>query len=771
MNGTDINELVERAKNGDKAAIDELYRAYYDQLLKFVMKQGVSEFDAQDVVSDTFIEMMKHIGDLRENAYFSTWLHTIAKRKAGEHLEKANRRQRVTFDTADSEDSGLSNLGGDEAAVELAYENTYGDTVMLPADYAENEEIKQIIAEQISSLSDEHKEALFLFYYQNKSIAEIAELTGTNQNNVKARLFHARKNLRKKLEALRKKGVVLCAVPFASLIPHFGSLLSGALGAGTAAAVGATAGTMTTSGAASAAATGAAAGTMTTGGAASAAATGAAAGLGAGAAGSAAVTGAVAGLSKTGKGTAAATTSGFGMKAILITIVTVVTVTVTTVVVTKFTSGKDDDDKKASSSAAVMAEPESRTEAVSRTDSDEDDSSVPEVEADAVLVMPNEEIPITFGEVNYRAWQHPDLTKDHAYVFIQGFSPEYSDKFLLTEYKDKKLTPIESEDGGFCTIESERLPAYDCYFRNGSALFIDKYDWYAVFPSEGRIDVHSTEQNGPEDNWFYGMVLDESGDVYDGTSDPPVAWPADPAMSADISNCIREFGDYSMMIMPNSGDNFTVEIDPDTLRPIVEAPKPQSPEDLTGWQKSYYDFIQEYDATHSNAYFGLADVNGDGRPELLARSSVPSDDSYMQMNQSVIVSDDDGNLNELQFATPDDLYGNSNQVRYTGKSNVIMVETIYAMGAHGSSADLMFFEIDNGVFKKLDHTGTYEMSTAGITGDQAFSGYTIDGVDMDNASMDGFLRDVMGGTELKVSSYSFSADSAFTSIITYSKTE
>ena len=34
MNGTDINELVERAKNGDKAAIDELYRAYYDQCLQ-----------------------------------------------------------------------------------------------------------------------------------------------------------------------------------------------------------------------------------------------------------------------------------------------------------------------------------------------------------------------------------------------------------------------------------------------------------------------------------------------------------------------------------------------------------------------------------------------------------------------------------------------------------------------------------------------------------------------------------------------------------------
>ena len=623
MNGTDINELVERAKNGDKAAIDELYRAYYEQLLKFVMKQGVSEFDAQDVVSETFVEMMKHIGDLRENAYFSTWLHTIAKRKAGEHLEKANRRQRVTFDTADSEDSGLSNLGGDEAAVELAYENTYGDTVMLPADYAENEEIKQIIAEQISSLSDEHKEALFLFYYQNKSIAEIAELTGTNQNNVKARLFHARKNLRKKLEALQKKGVVLCAVPFASLIPHFGSLLSGALGAGTAAAVGATAGTMTTGGAASAAATGAAAGTMTTGGVASAAATGAAAGLGSGAAGSAAVTGAVAGLSKTGKGTAAATTSGFGMKAIIITIVTVVTVTVTTVVVTKFTSGKDDDDKKASSSAAVMAEPESRTEAVSRTDSDEDDSSVPEVEADAVLVMPDEEIPITFGEVNYRAWQHPDGANEHAYVFIQGFSPEYSDKYLLTEYKDKKLTPIESEDGGFCTIESERIPAYDCYFRNGSALFIDKYDWYAVFPSEGRIDVHSTEQNGPEDNWFYGMVLDESGDVYDGTSDPPVA----------------------MMIMPNSGDNFTVEIDPETLRPIIE--------NAEEWKPILSDAVKEFIPEDAFIYRYLCcDMNADGICELDIHYTT-LEDSANHENHDIMMTVKDGKLQYLFTHDPD----------------------------------------------------------------------------------------------------------------------
>ncbi len=231
-----LEEVVKRAKNGDRTAVDELYRNYSEPLLRFVMKQGLSEFDAQDIVSETFVSMMEHIGQLSNNAQFGTWLHTIAKRKAMEFSEKNARHQRISFDAENSEDSGLEKISGDAAAVDLAFEEAYGDTVMLPQDYAENEEIKQIIAEQINALSPEHKETLFLFYYQDKSIAEIAELTGTNQNNVKARLFHARKNLKKKLEELQKKGVVLCAVPFRQIIPRFKELYKGTAAAGAASA-------------------------------------------------------------------------------------------------------------------------------------------------------------------------------------------------------------------------------------------------------------------------------------------------------------------------------------------------------------------------------------------------------------------------------------------------------------------------------------------------------------------------------------------------------
>ena len=200
-------ELVARAKQGDSAAFEALYIEYKDRLTKFVMKKGLPEQDAEDIVSDTFVEVMKHIQDLDNNEFFGTWIHRIALNKANLFHNRQNRMQRASFDTQDSLDSDLDKIDGEAAAIEQAYESEYGDTVMLPSDYAENEDTKRIIAEQINSLSGEHKEALVLFYYDNRSINEIAEMTGTNPNNVKARLFRARQGLKKKLEVLQKKGV------------------------------------------------------------------------------------------------------------------------------------------------------------------------------------------------------------------------------------------------------------------------------------------------------------------------------------------------------------------------------------------------------------------------------------------------------------------------------------------------------------------------------------------------------------------------------------
>ena len=209
MSDIDIVQLVERLQNGDKSAADEIYRQYSKRLTKFVIKQGLSEFDAQDVVSDTFMEMMKHIDQQKDPSAFDSWIHTIAKRKAWEAKKKLSRRQDLP--------TGTDDISDQEQAVELEFARANEDTVQLPEDYAENEDTKRILAEEIHALSKEHQEVLYLYYFMNKSLAEIAELTGTNENNAKQRLFAARKKLKARLEKLQKSGVML-AVPLAKLI-------------------------------------------------------------------------------------------------------------------------------------------------------------------------------------------------------------------------------------------------------------------------------------------------------------------------------------------------------------------------------------------------------------------------------------------------------------------------------------------------------------------------------------------------------------------------
>ena len=146
-------ELVKKAIAGDNEAFSRLYLEHRDGLIKFVLKQGsVSHEDAEDIVSEAFTRAAAKIGELREPARFSTWLHGIAKNCYYETVKKENKLQRVIEDSSSEEtDDSI-----DEA----------DDTIMLPDDYAENEEIKQLLAETILSMKQEFQDVIYLKYYE-----------------------------------------------------------------------------------------------------------------------------------------------------------------------------------------------------------------------------------------------------------------------------------------------------------------------------------------------------------------------------------------------------------------------------------------------------------------------------------------------------------------------------------------------------------------------------------------------------------------------------
>ena len=70
------------------------------------------------------------------------------------------------------------------------------DTADSPFDDAARASDASQLRAALEHLSFEHREVIWLCYFEDKPLAEIAEITGCPENTVKTRLFHARRNLR-----------------------------------------------------------------------------------------------------------------------------------------------------------------------------------------------------------------------------------------------------------------------------------------------------------------------------------------------------------------------------------------------------------------------------------------------------------------------------------------------------------------------------------------------------------------------------------------------
>ncbi|MBP3798357.1 MAG: sigma-70 family RNA polymerase sigma factor [Ruminococcus sp.] len=206
------SETVKLAANGDSTAFDAIYRVYKEKIYYYLIKLGAKPQDAEDLVSETFLEAMKHISELKNEKGLSAWLHTIAKNKFFAQGRKESRHQRVEL-LADDEDNASDGL---ELAMQHRTE-LEDDQIMLPEDYAESEETKEILAQMINSLNDDQREAIYLFYHRDKTLEQISNLTGASVNTVKSRIHQAKNHLHKKIDALQAKGFVLFCAPVSAM--------------------------------------------------------------------------------------------------------------------------------------------------------------------------------------------------------------------------------------------------------------------------------------------------------------------------------------------------------------------------------------------------------------------------------------------------------------------------------------------------------------------------------------------------------------------------
>jgi RNA polymerase sigma-70 factor, ECF subfamily len=182
--------LVDRFKNGDQAAFDEMVQRYWSRIYSMVNQLLRNPQDAEEVTQDAFIRAHKGLANFRGDSAFSTWLYQIATNLARNRYWYWWRRKRdksVSFDAplGDESDSTLADLIPAE--------------VESPDDITVNQELVDKIGEGMEKLGAKHREILVLRNVKNLSYEEISAILGISIGTVKSRIARARETLRAEL--------------------------------------------------------------------------------------------------------------------------------------------------------------------------------------------------------------------------------------------------------------------------------------------------------------------------------------------------------------------------------------------------------------------------------------------------------------------------------------------------------------------------------------------------------------------------------------------
>jgi RNA polymerase sigma-70 factor (ECF subfamily) len=183
----DDRELVDAARKGDRDAFRTLFERYHRRAYALAFGVVRHQDDALDIVQDAFIKAHKYLDKFEGASSFYTWLYRIVMNLCIDHLRKHRRVKPVELDEAKLEDAALDDgllpkiLGGN------------------PGRALVDKEIRARIDQALGELSENHRAVLVMRELEGLSYEEMATTMGCSKGTIMSRLFHARKNMQRRL--------------------------------------------------------------------------------------------------------------------------------------------------------------------------------------------------------------------------------------------------------------------------------------------------------------------------------------------------------------------------------------------------------------------------------------------------------------------------------------------------------------------------------------------------------------------------------------------
>lgn len=172
--------LARRFRDGrDAKVFDELVRRYQASVFRIVAATlGPDKNDVEDCVQEVFIDVFYKIGNFRFQSRFSTWLYRVARNKAVDVLRKPRFR--------------LPHVDSEAVKEQFDAESGFEEQRVVEATDLR-------VRHAVQSLPTRQRSVVYLFYWLEVPIAEIAELMSMKSGTVKSELYRARQRLAKQM--------------------------------------------------------------------------------------------------------------------------------------------------------------------------------------------------------------------------------------------------------------------------------------------------------------------------------------------------------------------------------------------------------------------------------------------------------------------------------------------------------------------------------------------------------------------------------------------
>ena len=175
-------ELVRQAAHGSAAAFEQLVLSYQTQVYNLALSMSGNPEDALDLSQEAFLKAWRGLSSYRYDSAFSTWLYRLTSNVCIDFLRRQKKQKSIPLQITDET--------GEERDLSIP------DTAPGPEEALLARSEREQVAQALSRLEPEYREALTLRVVNGLSYTEIAQILGIREGTVKSRIARAREKMR-----------------------------------------------------------------------------------------------------------------------------------------------------------------------------------------------------------------------------------------------------------------------------------------------------------------------------------------------------------------------------------------------------------------------------------------------------------------------------------------------------------------------------------------------------------------------------------------------